>query len=113
MQKGPLPIAPDVRPDPSRWSLLRSGTLILLGIALAPLLAEGASLCYAQWYEVMGTTTKAHTPIIDMAQEHLETAAHWLGYNISAYFMRAPWNPAFVFPIAFILMCVGMAMLKR
>jgi hypothetical protein len=112
MHKFPLPIAHDIRPTRPRWRLLRSAALVLLGISLAPLIAEGASLCYAQWCQVLGRNAQARTPVLDSMSDSLESGHRSFWNTLSSYFQRLPWNPKVVLAIGVILMFLAMAMLR-
>jgi len=112
MHKFPIPIAHDMsghRPAPK---LMRMTFIVLLGLALAPPVEEGGSLCVGQWCEVMGQNTEVRTPILDSAQEGLQFAHRALWSWMSPQFQRLPWNPSYVLPIAAVVMALGMMMLR-
>ena len=69
MHKFPLQIAHDMRPDQPRARLLRLVAIFGLGLALAPLVAEGVSISHAQWCQVLGKNAQARTPILDSVTE--------------------------------------------
>jgi hypothetical protein len=112
MYKFPIPIAHDIRPVPSRWRLLRSSAIVLLGISLAPLISEGSAICYAQWCQVLGRNAEAKTPLLDSLHEGLESGHRSFWAAISPYFQRLPWSPKLVLFVGVILMILGMLMLK-
>ena len=112
MHKFPIPIAHDIRPTKHRWSLLRAGAIVLLGISLAPLIAEGTSICIAQWSRVMGRNAEARTPMIDSLQDGIESGHRSFSDAITAYFQRLPWSPKVVLVVGVILMMLAMMMLK-
>jgi hypothetical protein len=112
MHKFPLPIAHDIRPAKRRWSALRVSALVLLGISLAPLIAEGTSICFAQWSQVMGRNAQARTPVIDSLQDGIESGHRSFSNSVSSYFQRLPWSPKIVLAVGVILMLLGMKILK-
>lgn len=112
MHKFPLSIAHDLKPTRPRWSLIRTGGIVLLGISLAPLLAEGTSICFAQWSQVMGRNAESRTPVIDSLQDGLESGHRSFSNTIASYFQRLPWSPKVVLFVGVILMMLGMVMLK-
>ena len=112
MHKFPIPIAHDIHPNKSRCSLLRTTAIIVIGIGLAPLLAEGFSICYAQWSQVMGRNAEARTPMLDSLHEGLESGHQSFWATISPWFERVPWNHGLVLAAGVICMVIGMLMLK-
>jgi hypothetical protein len=112
MHKFPLPIAHDIRPAKPRWSVLRVFTIVLLGISLAPFIAEGTSICYAQWLQVMGRNAQARTPVIDSVHNALESAHRASSTAIGGYFQRLPWSPKLVLLVGVVVMMLGMKILK-
>jgi hypothetical protein len=112
MHKFPIPIAHDIRPPTFRWSLLRKAALVILGIAVAPLLAEGFSICYVQWSQVMGRNTEAETPVLDYLHEGLESGRHSFWGTISPCFQRVPWSHRLVLAVGVIVVIIGMIMLR-
>ena len=112
MHKFPLSIAHDIRPPKSRWSATRSCAIGLLGICLAPLLAEGTSICLAQWSQVMGRNAQARTPVIDSLRDGIESGHRSFSNTLGSYFQRLPWSPKIVLLVGIILMMLGMMMLK-
>jgi hypothetical protein len=112
MHKFPIPIAHDVHRSKSRWSLLRNTALFVIGIGLAPLLAEGFSICFAQWSQVMGRNAEATTPLLDSLHEGLESGHQSFWATISPCFQRVPWNHRLVLAVGVICVIIGMMMLK-
>jgi hypothetical protein len=112
MHKFPLPVAHDIRPTKPRWSLLRASAIVLLGISLAPLVAEGTSICVAQWSRVMGRNAEARTPVVDSLQDGIESGHRSLSNAIASYFQQLPWSPRVVLGVGVILMVLAMMMLK-
>ena len=112
MHKLSIPIAQDTPPRRRRWSLLRSAAIFVLGISLAPLISEGATLCYSQWCEVMGKNVKVHTPLFDSLRDGLESGHSSFWNSISSFYRRVPWSPMIVLPIGVILMILAMSMLR-
>ncbi len=112
MHKFPIPIAHDVHPGKSRWSPLRNTAIIVIGIGLAPLFAEGFSICFAQWSQVMGRNAEARTPLLDSLHEGLESGHQSFWATISPCFQRVPWSHTFVLAAGVVCMIIGMIMLK-
>jgi hypothetical protein len=112
MHKFPIPIAHDIRPSRPRPSLLRTSAIILLGISLAPLVAEGTAICFAQWSRVMGTNAEATTPVIDTLHDGIDTGHRSLSNTVGSYFQRLPWSPKVVLGVGVVLMSLAMLMLK-
>ena len=112
MHKFPIPIAHDIHAAKPRRSLLRKAAIILLGISLAPLIAEGFSICFAQWSQVMGRNAEARTPVLDSLHEGLESGHHSFWATISPCFQRVPWSHRLVLAVGVICMIIGMMMLK-
>jgi hypothetical protein len=112
MHKFPIPIAHDIRPTKPQWSLLRASAIALLGISLAPLIAEGTAICFAQWSRIMGTNAEARTPVIDSLQDGFESGHRSFSNTITSYFQRLPWSPKIVLIVGVILMMLAMMMLK-
>jgi hypothetical protein len=112
MHKAPIPIAPDIRPAKPRRPLLRKAAMVLVGISLAPLVAEGTSICYAQWSQVMGTNTEARTPVLDSLFDGLDSGRQSCSGTVSSVFQHTPWNHQIVLGVAVVLVIVGVGMLK-
>jgi hypothetical protein len=112
MHKFPLPIAHDLHPTRRRWSVLRTCAIALLGLSLAPLLAEGTSIWFAQWSQVLGRNADARTPVIDSLHDGIESGHRSFSSAISSYFQRLPWSPKIVLLVGVILMMLGILMLK-
>jgi hypothetical protein len=112
MHKAPIPIALDIQPPRHKRSVLRSAAILFLGIALAPIIADGTSLCYAQWCQVMGRNVEARTPVFDSLHDGLESGHRSVGTTISSFFQGIPWSPKIVLLVGVIVMVVGMMMLK-
>jgi hypothetical protein len=112
MHKFPIPIAHDIPPAKPRRSLLRASVIVLIGISLAPLIAEGTSICLAQWSRVMGRNADARTPVIDSLQDGIESSHRSFSNAVTAYFQRLPWSPRIVLGVGVILMMLAMMMLK-
>ena len=112
MHKFPIPIACEGSPIHARSSTLRRVGILLLGFSLAPLIAEGASICYAQWSEVLGRNATANTPVLDTLHEGFESGHQSLWGAISPCFDRVPWSHRAVLITGVVLMIVAIAMLK-
>jgi hypothetical protein len=112
MHKFPIPIAHDVPQTRPGFSLLRSIAIVILGISLAPLIAEGCAVCHAQWCRVLGSNAEASTPLFDSLHEGVESGHRSFWDAITPCFQRVPWSPKLVLLIGVILMMLGMLMLK-
>ena len=112
MHKFPIPIAHAIRPAKPRWSPMRTGAIVLLGVFLAPLIAEGVLICHAQWSQVLGRNTEARTPVFDSLHNGLEAGHQSVWGFISSYFQRVPWSHELVLATGAIVVVVGMLMLK-
>ena len=112
MHKTPISVAQPTHPQNKRSSPLRTGAILLLGFSLAPLLAEGALICYAQWSQVLGKNAEARTPMLDSLHEGLASGHQSLWSTVSAYFQRVPWSPHLVLAIGAVVVFVGMMLLK-
>jgi hypothetical protein len=112
MHKFPIPIAHDIHSTKPRWSLLRKAAIIIIGISLAPLIAEGFSICFAQWSQVMGQNAEARTPMLDSLHEGLDSGHQSFWATITPWFQRVPWNHRLVLAAGVTCMFIGMLMLK-
>src|SRR5262245_34698778 len=111
MHKFPLPLGHDIRPEPRRSKIVRIAFILVLGLGLAPPLEEAASICVANWFQLIGTNTEVRTPILDAVHDGLDTAHESVCSWMSPQFHRLPWNPSFVLPIAAGIMVLGMLMM--
>ena len=112
MHKLPIPIAHDVHLGKPRRSILHRAAIVLLGIALAPLIAEVSSICFAQWSQVLGRNAEAESPVLDSLKEGLDSGRQSVSGTISSCFQRVPWNHNLVLAIGVIVVFLGMIMLK-
>ena len=112
MHKFPIPIACENSPAKSRLSSLNKAGILLLGFSLAPLIAEGASICYAQWSQVIGRNATASTPVLDTLHEGITSGHRSFWSVISPCFDRVPWSHRAVLATGAVLMIVAIAMLK-
>jgi hypothetical protein len=112
MNKLPIPIAHDIHPAKPRPPLLHKTAIVILGVALAPIIAEGTSILYAQWSQVMGRNTQARTPVLDSLHDHFEAGTHSFWGTVSPWFQHVPWSHHFVLAISVVLVILGMLMLK-
>ncbi len=112
MHKLPIPIAHDIHVGKTQRPLLHKAAIILVGISLAPLVAEVGSICYAQWSQVLGRNAEAETPVLNSLGEGLDSGRQSVLGAISSCFQRVPWNHQLVLAVGAILMIIGMIMLK-
>jgi len=91
---------------------MRTGAIVVLGLCLAPLIAEGALICHAQWSQVLGRNTDARTPVLDSLHDGVEAGHQSVWGFISSYFQRVPWSHELVLAMGAIVVVVGMLMLK-
>jgi hypothetical protein len=111
MHKFPIPIAHDP-PAPKQTRLRRAAAMIVLGLGVAPLLGEGAAMCYTQWCQVVGKNASAQTPVFDSLNNGINAAHQSFWDALTPLFRRLPWNPRIVFAVAIIAMVLGMMMLR-
>jgi hypothetical protein len=83
-----------------------------MGLCLAPLVAEGASICLSQWREVLGQNAEVKTPILDAVADGAQETRRSMWESIDFYFHHLPWDPRIVLSVGAIVMLVGMVMLK-
>jgi hypothetical protein len=112
MAKIPIPLAPDLKPDRRRATLLPIISIVVMAPLLAPLILEAAALCYCRWRAVMGTPVDVRTPVLDSIEERIESVRSDLWNALSARFQRVPWSPKVVLPIATLIMALAMVMLR-
>jgi hypothetical protein len=112
MHKHPIPIALDKPGAKGRRTTMRKAGLVLLGISLAPLIAEGSSICYAQWSQVMGNHTEASTPVLNRLHDGFQSSHRSFWGAILPYFNRVPWRHEFVLAAAAVVVVAGVTMLK-
>ena len=112
MHKFPIPIAHEIHPAKPRSPLVHKAAIVLLGMSLAPLIAEGTSICFAQWSQVMGRNTEARTPVFDSLHEHFESGSQSFWGTVSPCFQHVPWSHHLVLGIGAVLMVLGIIMLK-
>jgi hypothetical protein len=112
MHKLPIPIAHDIHPGKPRSPLLHRVAIVVIGISLAPLIAEGSSICYAQWSQVLGRNAEARTPLLDSLHESIDSGRVSFWGTVSPCFQRVPWSHHLVLAVGAVLMILGMAMLK-
>jgi len=112
MHKFPIPIADQISPERRRSKVLRTASIVLLGLVLAAPVQEGVSLCIGQWRQVLGTNTEVRTPILDSVHDGLQDAHQSVWSSVSAQFERVPWAPRFVLTVAAVVVVLGIVMLK-
>jgi hypothetical protein len=113
MFKQAIPIAYEVKPTRSRSILPWIISIVAASVFLVPLATEGAAICYAQWCEVMGTSTDVRTPFIDSMVSGLQNARDLLTESVGPTFQRTIRDPTVALPAAAVLLVVAMAMLRR
>jgi hypothetical protein len=112
MSKKTITLAPDLKPDRRKSRLLPIACIFVLASLMAPLVMEAVAVCYSQWSEVMGTSARVRTPIMDSIEERIQSVREDLWYAVSSRFQRVPWNPKVVLPIAAVIMALAMVMLR-
>jgi hypothetical protein len=112
MHKFPIPIAHELPADHRRAKIARALALVMLGLFLAPLIADGAALCANQWREVLGKNGQTKTPVLDSVADAVETGHRSLWESIDLYFHRLPWDPRIVLTVGAIVMVLAMVMLR-
>ncbi len=112
MHKFPMPIGHDVNSSGRKSKRLRTASIVLLGFLLAPVVAEGGWLCFAQWCQVMGTNTYAKTPIMDAMQDQMQSAHGSFWECMAHWFQNLPWDPRVVMSVGAVVMIIAIRMLK-
>jgi hypothetical protein len=112
MSKSRPSIIHDIKPVRSKRNF-RMIPIIVVSILVVPLLVEGAMICYAQWCEVMGTSTEIHTPITDSMFKCFEDARVSFGESIGPGLHRSLGDASIALPVALVFIVLAMAMLKR
>lgn len=113
MRRVPIPLDHAGSGIVRRPSLLRCAAIVFASALLAPVLAEGGAICYAQWSEVFGKPLQVDTPILDSVQNHVHDAREALSGTVLPYFQKVPWDPKIVIPIGAGLMLMAMVLLFR
>jgi hypothetical protein len=113
MFKQSIPIAYEVKPTRSRSTMIWIMSILAAGVFLVPVAAEATVVCYAQWCEIMGTTTNVQTPIIDWIGSGLQKAHDLVGEHVGPTFQHTVRDPTVALPVALVLIVVAMAMLRR
>lgn len=73
----------------------RSGlAAAVLGLALLPLVADGAKICTARWVALSGPVPAFRTPAIDLVAATADDAEAYLRRWASYPFRRRPWHVA-------------------
>lgn len=99
-------------PPPPRRSRLWPVLTILLGLALAPLVHEGALLCVANWRSLNGDATHVRTPVLDALGAALIQLSESTRATVGGFFKNLSWRPEYVIGVA-ALWAIGGAYLFR
>jgi hypothetical protein len=105
--------ATEAKPARSRISPPRIIAILVTLALLAPLAAEGAATCYAQWSTLMGKNHEVPTPIIDAIGSGLDRAGELFSDHVGSPLDHAIHDVNFVFPVGALLLVFAMALLKR
>jgi len=100
--------------EPTRSPPMRSRVVFLIGvpIILIPLAVEAASICFAQWCEVMGRTSEVQTPIIDSIGDGLRNTRDLLAETIGPTLYAATHDPAVALPVASAFVLLALALFR-
>src|SRR5690349_9472696 len=99
MRKLSRPPIEDPAPDTSRRKLI---VAVALGMAIAPLVYEGAALCVARWAPVLDAIGRGVEPVLKSVQR-----------STSRTFKNVPWRPTMVIPVACAWAFCGSFLLRR
>src|SRR5262245_6349273 len=98
---------------PPTLSARRGVLTVLLGLALAPLVYEGALLCASRWQAMYGAAGEVDTPVIDAIDLVLDEFSASARTTANAAFRNLPWKPALVIPLACAWAAFGAMLLRR
>ena len=114
MAKTSLHIADDlVAGRRGRRSGFKLAAVIGAAVLLAPLVWEGGAILLSNWYEVMGKSFVARTPILDYLNQAYEGSREDLHDFLVPYLGSMSWRPELVFPVLLVMMGLGMKILWR
>ena len=101
--------------EPARSPPMRSRIIFLIAmvICLFPLAVEAASICFAQWCELLGRSSEVRTPIIDSIGEGLRDTRDWIAETIGPTVHRATHDPDVALPVASAFILLALALLRR
>lgn len=89
----------DDPPSPRR-SRVRPVLTVLLGLALAPLVHEGALLAIANWRAMNGDVIYVRTPVIDALGTAVSQTSESVQTTVGGFFHELPWRPEYVIGVA-------------
>jgi hypothetical protein len=85
---------------PRGWSWLRIAATILLGLAVSPLVYDGARVCVGQWRGMRGENPYVETPVFDAVGAGFEAVRLAWHNSVEVVFYNLPWRPEYVMGIA-------------
>ncbi len=77
------------RPRRRPWTAF----VLLAGLAVAPMIYEGAVLCTASWRSMLGLSAHVETPLLDAMTSGVQDGCHWARTQLNAFFSHLPWEP--------------------
>ncbi|MEO6810564.1 MAG: hypothetical protein ABI353_15725 [Isosphaeraceae bacterium] len=89
-------------PPSRRRSWVRTVLTILLGLALAPLVREGALLCNANWRGMKGEATSVQTPVLDALGATWSQTSKSIQATVGGFFINRPWRPEYVIGVSLV-----------
>jgi hypothetical protein len=114
MPKVPIAISHELPPEHRKSKVLAVAGILCLCLLLTPVIMEGATVCFAQWREILGgRAASAGTPLLDSIQDSVRASCDDIWGCVAPVFQRVPWSPKAVLPIAAVIMFCAMMMLKR
>lgn len=97
---------------PGRW-LIHSLFALALGLLLAPLAYEVASVCIANWQGMYGRIGHIETPMLDALHAAVIDSARLLRRHANGYFLDLPWRPSAIITLGFAWALFMAAPLRR
>jgi hypothetical protein len=113
MPKNSLPIGIDSRHARPKSRRRRTLFKVIFLVVIALPVWEGLVVFYAQWCDVMGTSAKVRTPIIDAISSGLAIGRDHFMEDLGPSFNSCLRDPMVALPVAAVFLVVAMAMLKR
>lgn len=72
---------------------------LCLGLLMAPLLSEGASLIVANWQSLYGRMGHVETPLLDAIRSLLTGTTTTVRMHANGLFRNLPWRPSLVITV--------------
>jgi len=87
--------------------------LCLIAVVLAPFLYETTIHYVASWRTILGTPTRAETPLLDLIATFFGDARYEVGRWVSGNLSHRRWTPTYVLTAAALVTGVGMLFLRK